>query len=232
MEDCSYKIVFLGESGVGAKTSLISRLINNKFYECFESTIGANYSSIIIQVNLGIIVLDLWDTPGQELYRSLCNNFIKGSHCIILGYDISRARSLYDIKEYWYNKAKNIVGDDSLIYLVANKIDLIENINESEKEGINYAKEKDIKYFKVSCKTGEGVNELFEDIANSLIMKFKRKIIDINDKTLIKYLGVFRTEVKRLNIEKEKEIVKNETEIKSLDIKENIEIILNKYYNY
>ena len=212
MDEYDYKIVFLGESGTGAKTCLINQIIYNQF-ENYSSTSTAAYYSTFIQVELGIIKLDLWDTAGQERFRSINRIFIKDSHCAILGYDITNKSSFKEIKNYHYNKVKNILGDESLIYLVANKIDLIDKVEVSEKEAIDYAKEKGIKYFRVSAKTGEGVNELLEDISNSLIIKFKRKI-DNEDQNLIR------------------EITKDGTEIRRLNIKEKIEIILNKFYNY
>ena len=212
MKEYDYKIVFLGESGTGAKTCLINQIIYNEF-ENYSFTSPAVYYSTFIQVNLGIIKLNLWDTAGQERFRSINGIFIKDSHCAILGYDITNKRSFKEIENYHYNKVKKILGDEPLIYLVANKIDLIGEEEVSEKEAIDYAKEKGIKYFRVSAKTGEGVNELLEDIANSLIIKFKR-MIDNEDKNLIR------------------EITKDGAEIKRLNIKEKIEIILNKFYNY
>ena len=212
MKEYDYKIVFLGESGTGAKTCLINQIIYNEF-ENYSFTSPAVYYSTFIQVNLGIIKLNLWDTAGQERFRSINGIFIKDSHCAILGYDITNKRSFKEIENYHYNKVQKILGDESLIYLVANKIDLIGEEEVSEKEAIDYAKEKGIKYFRVSAKTGEGVNELLEDIANSLIVKFKR-MIDNEDQNLIR------------------EITKDGTEIKRLNIKEKIEIILNKFYNY
>ena len=212
MKEYDYKIVFLGESGTGAKTCLINQIIYNEF-ENYSFTSPAVYYSTFIQVNLGIIKLNLWDTAGQERFRSINGIFIKDSHCAILGYDITNKRSFKEIENYHYNKVKNILGDEPLIYLVANKIDLIGEEEVSEKEAIDYAKEKGIKYFRVSAKTGEGVNELLEDIANSLIVKFKR-MIDNEDHNLIR------------------EITKDGAEIKRLNIKEKIEIILNKFYNY
>ena len=202
MEEFVNNIVFLGEPGIGAKTSLIERLIDNKFDESKPSTCGCNYSSIIIQINLGLIQLALWDTVGQELFRPFCKHFIKVSHCIILGFDITNKHSFNEIKKFHYNNYKEY---DSLIYLVANKIDLIEDIEVSEKEAIDYAKEKGIKFFRISCKTGEGINELFEDIINLLVIKFK-KIIDNNDKNLIREITKNEQKFKRLNINNKKEI--------------------------
>ena len=94
--------------------------------------------------------------------------FLKGSHYAVLGFDITSKDSFNEIKEYHYNLVKDMLNDDKLIYLVANKIDALK-YQVTENESIFYAKEKNIKYFRVSAKTGEGVNDLFENIANSLI---------------------------------------------------------------
>ncbi len=182
MENNIYKIVFLGESGVGAKTSLINQLVNKKFDENVESTTASCYSYLYIETDLGIINLDLWDTPGQELYREIAKNFILNCHCVILGYDITSYDSFKQIKEYHYNNVKKILRYKPLIYLVANKIDRIGEEKVSEKEAIEYAKEKDIKYFRISARTGEGINELLENIVNSLINKYMDNKINIKEK--------------------------------------------------
>ncbi len=98
MKEYEYKIVFLGESGIGTKTSLISQLVNNKFDPNISSTNGASYCSIFAQVNFWIIQLDLWDTAGREKYRIVSKFFIKDSHCVIIGYDITNKDSFNEIK--------------------------------------------------------------------------------------------------------------------------------------
>ena len=102
--DYEYKIIFLGSCGIGAKTSLINRIVDNTFNYWTQSTSDANYSSIFFQTELGIIKLNLWDTSGQEKYRALTKIFIKDCHCIILGYDITSQDSFNDIKKFWYNE--------------------------------------------------------------------------------------------------------------------------------
>ncbi len=198
MEEYNYKIVFLGESGTGAKTTLNNQIIYKIFEENFFG-LTASFYSAFIQVELGIIKLSLWDTTGQEKFRAMNNLFIKHSRCVILGYDITDKRSFKEIENYHYNNVKNILGDEPLIYLVANKIDLIDKVEVSEEEAIEYAKEKGIKYYRVSAKKGEGIDELFEDIVNSLIMKFK-KVINNNDTNLIEEITKDGTKIKRLNI--------------------------------
>ena len=171
IDNMEYKVIFSGNCGSGAKTSLISRFVNNKFEEHCQSTCFCTQSSLYIETDLGIINLQLCDTPGQKQYKSLINIFSKDSHCAILGFDITNYDSFNEIKEFRYNDIIKVNGNDILIYLVANKIDLGVN-EELDKEAMEYAKKKNIKYFKISSKTGEGVNLLLKDISNSLIRKY------------------------------------------------------------
>ena len=120
-----FNILFLGDSTTWSKTSLIIRIVNDTFRENYLTTIGIDKKEKIIQNQYGNkIALLLYDTAGQERFRSIHQNLIKGSHCIILGYDITKRNSFESIKSYHYNNASSIKGDSALIYLVGNKTDL------------------------------------------------------------------------------------------------------------
>ena len=168
----AFKVVFLGDAGVGAKTSLISQIISDSFDPNCVSTNGASYSSKMVTTSLGDIILEIWDTPGQVKYRALTKIFYKDAHCIILGYDITHKYTFDSIKNYYYIKIKETVVDNPLIYIIANKIDLLGKEQASDEEAISFAKENNIKYFRVSAKTREGIDILVYDIANSLANKF------------------------------------------------------------
>ena len=105
MKEYEYKVIFLGESGTGAKTSLIERFVYNRFNPNQLSTTSQRYADIFIQVNLGIIKLHIWDTVGQEKFRGSNTLFIKNSHCVVLGYDIARKMTFKEI-EFHYKNAK------------------------------------------------------------------------------------------------------------------------------
>ena len=167
----SYKAVLLGDSGIGSKTSFINRAVKNCFDYNVSSTTGASYSSKTIELQNGKeLILDFWDTSGQEKYRSLTNVFIKDSDVIILGYDITRRESFESIKDFWYKFSKDN-SDTDLIYLLGNKIDLYEKSDVSESEVRNYAEENNIRYFEISCLQAIGFEKLFDDLTNQLIKK-------------------------------------------------------------
>ena len=107
MSDLSCKIVLVGESGVG-KTSIISRYITNTFNYTFNSTPGANFTNktVYIENYKKEIRFEIWDTAGQEKYRSLAKVFYKNSSVCILVYDITRRDSFEELKKYWIKEIK------------------------------------------------------------------------------------------------------------------------------
>ena len=102
------KVVLLGESGVG-KTCIIARFINNTFEENLISTTGASYAGktmIFDEFGGKSIKFEIWDTAGQEKYRSLTKIFYKDAGAAILVYDITRKESFEEIQKYWINQIK------------------------------------------------------------------------------------------------------------------------------
>ena len=222
-----FKLLLLGNSGIGAKTCLMLRYTDNIFADNHLATIGMDFRNKIVQTDFGAIKLQIWDAAGQERFRAISSTFVKGSDCIILGYDVTDGQSFKQIKN-WYNFVmENKGGDSPLMYLVGNKIDLIEQRVVSDEEGKSFANDLNMKYFGVSAKTGENVDILFDDIVNSLIKKYPIDKIDVKKRE------------KKDNI-KELKIPKKEDKIKSKENKFDENVIdnkkfkmnLNKYLNF
>ena len=223
-----FKLLLLGDSNIGAKTCLLHRYIYNSFSSNLLPTIGIDFKIKIVQTDFGAIKLQIWDAAGQKKYSSINSTYVKGSHCIILGYDITNRKSFESIRDFWYNYVKeNIAGDLPLIYLVGNKIDLVEYRVISDEEGKSLANDLNMKYFGVSAKTGENVDILFNDIVNSLIKKYPINKIDVK-------------KPKKKDNKKEPKIPKKDDKIKSKENKfdENVfdnkkfKMNLNKYLNF
>ena len=162
----NYNIIFIGGAGIGAKTSLIERLINNKFIEQPEITVGVNDTSKKVQLKNGkIIDLRFYDTSGWEKTIGFLPQYIRDSNCVILGFDSENTFSR--IKDFWYPNIKGYLSGQ-LIYLIRNKIDLVQ-VRESEgKESRKFAEENNFRYFEMSCKTGEGVQEFYDDLITQI----------------------------------------------------------------
>ena len=223
-----FKLLLLGESGIGAKTCLLHRYMYNSFSSNLLPTIGIDFKTKMVHTDFGEIKLKLWDTAGQERFRHISIRYIKGSHCIILGYDVTDRQSFEEIRKYWYNFVmENKGGDSPLMYLVGNKIDLIEQRVVSDEEGKSLANDLNMKYFGVSAKTGENVDILFDDIVNSLIKKYPINKIDVK-------------KPKKKDNKKEPKIPKKDDKIKSKENKFDENVIdnkkfkmnLNKYLNF
>ena len=165
------KVILLGESGVG-KTCIINRYVHNLFSPEVESTLGSSFlCKEIIKDNIKY-KLNIWDTTGQERYRSVTNIFIKGALIVILVYAIDSMNSFESLK-YWYENVKEkLEGDKYILAIVGNKSDLIENEVVSEDEARSFATERNAIFATISCKqTPEGIDCLFNNLLDELIKK-------------------------------------------------------------
>ena len=157
------KIALLGNSGVG-KTCIINRYIKKEFTEGINSTVGANYQQKVITVGNKTVQLDLWDTAGQEKYRSLGKHFYKNAYIIIFVYDITVKQSFQAIKDIWYDDIKKFGEKYSVLALVGNKSDLYEKEEVEESVARAYAKEIDATFMYVSAQNGNNIDNLFEKV--------------------------------------------------------------------
>ena len=168
-EDGSYKVVLLGESEVG-KTSIINQFINEEFLEDQETTTGATFSSKEVETKSGQkIKFVVWDTAGQEKFRSLTKMFYKNAIAAILVYDITRKNSFEELKKYWAEQIKESSSKNIIIGIAANKCDLLEFEEVEEEEGRKLANELNAIFKTTSAKNQTGINDLFYAIANKIV---------------------------------------------------------------
>ena len=153
-----YKVVFIGNPTAG-KTSLLNRLVNDKFMPNYDSTIGVDFFTKTIFFNETIFKLQLWDSAGQEKYRSLIPSYIRGASIIFLIYDLNHHES-FDAINNWLGFVNQYTNKEQVkIILVGNKKDLERKVK--YEEGQNLAKKEGMLFFETSAKTGEGVVEMF-----------------------------------------------------------------------
>ena len=164
----SIKVTLLGNCGVG-KSSIIARYKTGTFEEDYISTNGASYSQKMLNINDKVFQLDIWDTAGQEKYRSLGRNFYREAYIIILVYDITRQDSLEGLKTIWYPDLLQYGENYKILAVVGNKCDRYEEEETvSDEEARSFAKEIKAQFFSVSAKTGDNIQNLF----NSLIEEY------------------------------------------------------------
>ena len=147
-----FKIIFLGDQYVG-KSSILNRFYQDKFEQDYQATIGLDFHSKNVEIKGTTIRLLLYDTAGQEKFKSL----------IPVVYDITNKDS-FTHTEHWVNETKDLKREDAIFVLVGNKTDLDDTRAVSHKEAEDFASEKGFLFHEVSAKTGEEVQELFTSI--------------------------------------------------------------------
>ena len=160
------KIVLVGESSVG-KTSIITQFIEKTFQDTLQSTVGGTFNSKVIRCEDidKSLKLDIWDTAGQERYRSVTKMFYKDADVALLVYDITSKKSFEELKNYWVNQVLDNSLKKTLLYIIANKSDLINLEQVDEGEARNYAETINALFFVVSAKDSTSINEMFKEIA-------------------------------------------------------------------
>ena len=120
--DLSFKMIVIGDSGVG-KSCLTNKATKNLFEETYNATVGFEFFTFNLKLNNKIIKLQVWDTCGQELYRSLITNFYRNSSLAIMVYAINNKESFENI-DMWLKELRTHSNPDTKVFLIGNKIDL------------------------------------------------------------------------------------------------------------
>ena len=167
----SIKVVLLGESGVG-KTSIISQFITHKFDPHRETSLNAQFVSKTMDfTDIGqSIKFDIWDTVGQEKYRSLAKIFYKDAKAIIFVYDITTEYSFESIKSYWYEETKANWDGNPILAVVANKIDLYNDSKVSNNDGKAFAEKIGAIFQTTSALSDSGISTLFENVGKTYLV--------------------------------------------------------------
>ena len=161
----SFKVVLVGESGVG-KTSIITQFIDQTFQEDIQSTTGGTFSTKSVVCDGGkVLKFEIWDTAGQEKYRSLTTMFYKDANAAVMVYDVTRKESFDELKNYWSGQIRDSSPENIILAIAGNKSDLIEHEVVDEGEARDFAKELGAIFVSTSAKNSEGINNLFEEIA-------------------------------------------------------------------
>ena len=164
------KVVLLGETTVG-KTSIISRFIKDSFDPNCITSLGASFISknLYFPEFKKTIKFDIWDTAGQEKYRSLAKIFYKDAVIIIFVYDITRKQTFEEIKKYWYGQIKDFGIPNPILAIAANKSDLYEKEQISEQEVKDYANSIGAIFKSTSALSNTGIDILFQHLGKKYL---------------------------------------------------------------
>ena len=162
MTQDAVKLCIIGDSGVG-KTCISSRLVDGTFKPDEKSTIGASFVTTNIE-NSKIVI---WDTAGQEKYRSMVGMYYRGASGAIIVYDITSKATFSDL-DAWHADLMKTATDDIVLCIVGNKCDLESSRQVSYEEGKEFAEKKRAMFFEVSAMSGKNVTELFTEMTRKI----------------------------------------------------------------
>ena len=168
------------------KSNILSRYAKNTFKPNHEITIGCEFMAKNIQLKDKIIRIQIWDTAGQESFRSITRSYYKNSTCAFIVYDITFKKT-FDNVIIWLNECRDMCYKNILICLIGNKIELEDKREVTFEDGENFAKENNLLFFETSAKNGNNINEIFLESAKILMNKIEKgEILIENNNTGIK----------------------------------------------
>lgn len=174
MEKKIFKVMILGDSFVG-KTSILKQYGNKTFLQKYKATIGSDFVDKELTIDEQKIKIEIWDTAGQEKYKSLTQNFYRGAEACMFVYDTTNKASLANLDSWvvaFFSQIHEKQIENFPVVIVGNKIDLKENDAPLGDAAKRWARaHNDPPLFEVSAKTGIGIKEAFNEIGRLLLKR-------------------------------------------------------------
>lgn len=179
MDNCSYvfKYIIVGDSCVG-KSCFMLRFTDNRFRADHDVTIGVEFGSKIIKIGKTLIKIQIWDTAGQENFRSIARSYYRGAVGVIIMYDLTNKDSFINIYR-WLNELKEQSSHKFSIVLVGNKLDLAAHRVVKPEEALEFAINNDMLFSEASALTGVNVESVFVRSATEIMKKIESGDIDM-----------------------------------------------------
>eukprot|EP01040_Poterioochromonas_malhamensis_P015327 gene15327-17142_t len=157
--DLQIKMLMIGNVSVG-KTNVMMRFAKGRFSPQYSQTIGLDFQLKTTKIEEKKIQIQIWDTSGQERFRSLTQNYYRGTNAVILVFDITN-RTSFDALNGWLDEIQQNTASETEIVVVGNKSDLNSQRTVSYEEAANFARSLGMKYYEASAKDNINIDELF-----------------------------------------------------------------------
>ena len=188
--DYLQKIIIIGSAGVG-KSALMSRFVDQQYFENYNPTIGVDFKIKTLDIALKKVKMQLWDTAGTEKFKNITNAYYKGTHGVVIVFDLNESSSFKDV-EYWLGEANKYAPIDSTKILIGNKADIPTLRKISKEEAEEKAKKLGMKYVETSAKTALNVEDAFTQLASDIIAR-KSPTLEVKEET-----NVLKSESKKV----------------------------------
>ena len=166
-----FKLILIGNSGVG-KSSIIQRYMKNTFEESYKCTIGVDFLMKTLTINKQLVKLQVWDTAGQEKYKSMVSSYYRGAHVALIVFDLTSHLSFEALPSWIENFYKNGPEQKNTI-LIGNKKDLVEERQVTQEEAELFSQTNNMIYFETSAKEGDNIDYVFNYTAEKLLEFYK-----------------------------------------------------------
>jgi len=177
-----FKYIIIGDSSVG-KSCLLLQFVDRKFKQDHDPTIGVEFGSRNIQVKGKTVKLQVWDTAGQESFRSITRSYYRGSIGALLVYDITR-RDSFESLTRWLEETRVNANDKTVLMLIGNKADLDAERKVSTEEGENFARINGLLFMETSAKTATNVDSAFTKTAELILNQIEQGHIDATNEAI------------------------------------------------
>ena len=172
--DYLFKILLIGNPSVG-KSSIFTQFIETNYSDLSMSTIGIDFKIKTIKVDNKYIKLQIWDTAGQDRFKTLTNSYYRGSHGIIIVFDITNRKSFIDLQN-WLNDIYRY-SENTYKIIVGNKLDLDDQRKIHYKEAKEFADSLGLIYIEISAKDNINVDYIFELLSKELTKNMSKRIL-------------------------------------------------------
>ncbi|CAN6273250.1 unnamed protein product, partial [Urochloa humidicola] len=176
-----FKYIIIGDTGVG-KSCLLLQFTDKRFQPVHDLTIGVEFGARMITIDNKPIKLQIWDTAGQESFRSITRSYYRGAAGALLVYDITR-RETFNHLASWLEDARQHANANMTVMLIGNKCDLSHRRAVSYEEGEQFAKEHGLVFMEASAKTAQNVEEAFIKTAGTIYKKIQDGIFDVSNES-------------------------------------------------
>jgi len=176
-----FKYIIIGDTGVG-KSCLLLQFTDKRFQPVHDLTIGVEFGARMVTIDSKQIKLQIWDTAGQESFRSITRSYYRGAAGALLVYDITR-RETFNHLTTWLEDARQHSNSNMTIMLIGNKCDLESRRAVSKEEGEQFAKEHGLFFLETSAKTAANVEEAFQQTAKNIYDKIRDGVFDVTNES-------------------------------------------------
>jgi len=174
-----FKYIIIGDTGVG-KSCLLLQFTDKRFQPVHDLTIGVEFGARMISIDNKHIKLQIWDTAGQESFRSITRSYYRGAAGALLVYDITR-RETYNHLTRWLEEARQNANENMSIMLIGNKSDLQHRRAVSQEEGESFAKQNNLIFLETSAKNAHNVEEAFVQTAAKIYQNIQNGVVDLSN---------------------------------------------------